>query len=490
MYTLNAREAAPALATPDMFGNNSRLARKGPLSVAVPGELAGYWAARQRFGNRSLSWRRIIQPAIELCRDGVPVSWTLAAVLGDYAFPPNGTPAEMALKATFTDPSTGRGWLEGQMYRRPALADTLDQLAAAGDGLADLFYRGDLGRRLVADIGGGLLTEQDLAAYSAVWAEPVVLDLSPRLNLTMYSVPAPGSGPVLAAILNIIQNSDRYEEDALFYHRLVEAFKFAYAARGRLGDPLGDPDIAETVNRLMANLTSADWGKEKYSLINDTATQADLGVYGGGEDLLGSVADHGTAHVSVLAANGDAVSVTSTINLEFGSGLLSPATGIILNDEMDDFSSPGFANDYELPPSPANYIRPGKRPLSSMSPAIFIDSQGRARLVIGASGGSKITTSTALTAARHLLQGETVRKAVSRPRLHHQLSPNILEYQSQLDGVIVAGLAARGHVTRDMGGAGSVVGAIAVTSYAGDDDRRPRVQAAADYRKAGGVDGF
>ena len=160
---------------------------------------------------------------------------------------------------------------------------------------------------------------------------------------------------------------------------------------------------------------------------------------------------------------------------------------------MDDFSFPGFANDYNLPPAAANRVRAGKRPLSSMSPAIFLDSTGRARLVVGASGGSKITTATALTAVRVLMQGEAVATAVNRPRLHHQLSPNRVDYQSQLEGGIVTGLAGRGHVTRDMGGAGSVVGAIAVkggeeSSLLPAADKR--VQASADYRKAGGVDGF
>ncbi len=226
----------------------------------------------------------------------------------------------------------------------------------------------------------------------------------------------------------------------------------------------------------------------RYSLINDTATQSDLGVYGAA--FLKAASDHGTAHVSVLAANGDAVAATSTINQEFGSGLLAPTSGIILNDEMDDLSFPGFANDYNVPPSAANSVRAGKRPLSSMSPAIFLDSAGRARLVVGASGGSKITTATALTAVRVLMQGEAVATAVNRPRLHHQLSPNRVDYQSQLDGAIVTGLAGRGHVTRDMGGAGSVVGAIAVKVDESSLPADKRVQASADYRKAGGVDGF
>jgi gamma-glutamyltranspeptidase/glutathione hydrolase/leukotriene-C4 hydrolase len=429
VYTLNARESAPALASPGMFGNNSRLALKGPLSVAVPGELAGYWAARQRFGNHSLSWRRIIQPTIDLCTGGIPVSWTLAEALSDYKFTEKGAPAETALRNTFTDPATGRGWQEGQLYRRPDLADTLDRLAAAGDGLAELFYRGELGRQLVADVGG-LMTEADLAAYNATWAEPVALELLPAsLNLTLYSVPPPGSGAVLAAILNIMQQSNDSDEDALFYHRLVEAFKFAYAARSRLGDPTGDPDLTEVVNQLVAQLTSADWGQHQYNLINDTATQTNISVYYGADFMGSLVSDHGTAHISVLAANGDAVAATSTINQVFGSGLLSPGTGIILNDEMDDFSFPEFANDYNLPPSPANYARPGKRPLSSMSPAIFIDPGGRVRLIVGASGGSKITTATALTAVRHLWLGEDINVAVNRPRVHHQLSPNLLEYQ-------------------------------------------------------------
>jgi gamma-glutamyltranspeptidase / glutathione hydrolase / leukotriene-C4 hydrolase len=468
-----------------MFGNNSRAALKGPLAVAVPGELAGYWAARQRFGNRSLSWRRIIQPTIDLCRNGIPVSWTLADVLSDYEFALNGTPAEVALRETFTDPTTGRVLQKGQLYRRPALADTLDRLAAAEESLVNLFYRGELGRQLLADLPGGIISEADLAAYSARWEDPVVLPLAPLLNLTLYSVPPPGSGAVLAAILNIIQHSDHFGEDALFFHRLVEAFKFAYGARSRLGDPRGDdPALASAVSQLVSNMTSSSWGWDRFRLINDSATLADLSLYGADFLAAGAAAkDHGTAHVSVLAANGDAVAVTSTINQEFGAGLLSPTTGIIFNDEMDDFAFAGFANDFNLPPSAANSVRPGKRPLSSMSPTIFLDAEGRARLIIGAAGGSKITTATALTAVRQLWLNETAAEAVARPRVHHQLSPNVLEYQSELDRAIVSGLTARGHVVKDRGGAGSVVGAIAVAADG-------RVEAAADYRKAGAVDGY
>jgi gamma-glutamyltranspeptidase/glutathione hydrolase/leukotriene-C4 hydrolase len=215
-------------------------------------------------------------------------------------------------------------------------------------------------------------------------------------------------------------------------------------------------------------------------MINDSSTVNDPHYYG---SYFYNPKDDGTAHISIVAPNGDAVAVTSTINLSFGSEIMSPCTGIIYNDQMDDFSYPCIVNDFDLPPSPNNFPKAGKRPLSSMSPSILIDTSGDVKLVVGASGGTKITTATALTSILNLQMEWDIEKCVDAPRLHHQLSPMTVEYESSMKTEVVEGLIARGHIVEDVGGAGSVVGAI-------DRVQKMTLHAKADWRKSGGVDGF
>ncbi len=213
-------------------------------------------------------------------------------------------------------------------------------------------------------------------------------------GLTMYSSPPPGSGVVLAYILNILENyamSAADADDPVTYQRIAEAFKWGYARRSELGDPF-DPDYTQQILDLAANMTSEEWAFEAFSLINDTATSNDTSFYGAQYDIS---SDHGTSHVAVIAPNGDAVSATSTHNLQFGGKFMSPSTGVILNNEMDDFSYPGQTNEWGVEPSPSNYPIPGKRPMSSMAPAIFVDADGNAKLVTGAAGGTQITTAIA-----------------------------------------------------------------------------------------------
>jgi len=472
---LNARETAPGLATTDMFHGNSSLSSKGALAVAVPGEIAGYWEARRLYGNQSLSWRRLMQPTIDMCRNGIPVSWTIADTIAGREF------SDTTLKAVLTDPETGKGWKEGQTYKRTALADTLEALADAGDNGDELFYNGSIAVDLVNDLGklGGILSLSDLTSYRTEWLDPIAVNMS-STNLTLYSIPPPGSGAVLAAILNIMENFPIEEDDPLFYHRLVEAFKWAYGARSNLGDP-NDKEITELVGKLVTEMTSSEWAYKKYLMINDNSTVNDPFYYG--SDVL-NPRDGGTAHLSIVAPNGDAVSVTSTVNLVFGSEIMSPSTGIIYNDQMDDFSFPGIVNDFDLPPAPNNFPKPGKRPLSSMSPSIFVDHFGDVRLVVGGSGGTKITTATALTSLRILRLGWDIGRSVEEPRLHHQLSPMTVEYQSTMKADVVQGLVDRGHIVEDIGGAGSVVGVI-------QRIQNGSLLAKADTsRKAGGVGGF
>jgi len=472
---LNARETAPAFANPNMYAADPSLSSKGPLAVAVPGEIAGYWAARKRYGNSSISWERILGPSIRMAREGIPVSNTLADAIADKNW------LDPTLKETFTDPSTGAGWVEKSKHRRPRLAASLEALAEAGNDGDSLFYKGNLGKALVQDLQqqGGNITMADLNAYTADWLPGLEVDLA-RDNLTLHSVPPPGSGAVLAAVLNIMQQMPllRPGDEVLFYHHLVEAFKWAYAERSKLGDPQDD-QITSEVRELVRAMTSQAWAEERAQLVRDNVTSNEVSYYGG---QFNTVDEHGTAHLSVVAPNGDAVAVTSTINQSFGCGLMSTSTGIIYNDQMDDFSFPEITNGFGLPPSPNNFPRPGKRPMSSMCPTIITDSQGIAKLVIGASGGTKITTSVALVALLHLERAKGLAESVASARLHHQLSPMEVEHESSLPKEIQEGLRDRGHILKDTGSAGSVVQAIARDCEI--------LTAAADGRKSGGVDGF
>ena len=196
----------------------------------------------------------------------------------------------------------------------------------------------------------------------------------------------------------------------------------------RLGDP-ADPLITESVDQLVAEMTSSAWALEKFLLTKDNHTVTDPTYYG---SRFYTEEDHGTAHLSLVDSWGNAVAVTSTINQEFGAEIRSPTTGIIFNDQMDDFSYPGITNGFNLPPPPSNFVVPGKRPLSSMAPSVFVDGAGEVRLVVGASGGTKITTATALVAVLTELQGWQLEQSVDTPRLHHQLSPMEVRWCTEL----------------------------------------------------------
>ncbi|XP_066271491.1 glutathione hydrolase 1 proenzyme-like [Branchiostoma lanceolatum] len=333
---------------------------------------------------------------------------------------------------------------ENQIMKRPQLAETL---RAVADGGADAFYTGEIAKNLVDDIqaAGGIITEQDLRDYQVEVTSP--LNISLAGGLTVLSPPPPSSGAVLSLILNILDgyrfspsSVDGVDNLILTYHRIVEAFKFAYAKRSELGDPRF-VDIAE----LISNLTSDDYADSLRHRITDSTTH-DYRYYGPSFVL---PEDGGTSHVSVLAPNGDAVSVTSTVNLFFGSKLRSASTGVILNNLMDDFSSPNLTNSFGVPPSPANFIRPGKRPMSSMNPVVVVDGNGDVRLVTGASGGTKITTATAYVLMQHLWFGLDIGSAVETPRLHHQLLPDHVDTERSRPfrpEAVLEGLRQKNHV--------------------------------------------
>lgn len=293
--SLISREMAPGKAHMNMFDKDSSLF--GGMSIAIPGEIKGYWAMHQKYGK--LPWKRLFEPAIKLCLEGHPLT-----VFLHKALIRNETDirTERSFRGIFVDPDTGLLMDIGKTIRQPKLAETLRHIADNG---ADSLYGGQIGRNLVKDIQerGGIVTLDDLKNYEVKWTDPVKFNF---LNYTVYSSPLPGGGAVLSLIMNLINNMLTYD-NALLSHRLIESFKHSYGRRPFLGDVDKEPHVQSTFE----DMTSESFAKELINLVNDNKTESDKVFYGA---KYTAAEDHGTASMSVIHPNGDAVSITSTLN--------------------------------------------------------------------------------------------------------------------------------------------------------------------------------
>ncbi|XP_053667022.1 scoloptoxin SSD14 [Anopheles marshallii] len=472
--TLNARETAPAASEQSMLlvakkrGQDTR-----GLTVAVPGELKGYWELHQRYGR--LKWATLVQPTIELCERGHLVTPYLSRILQRVQ---TQLYAEPSMREVFINPATNRTWQEGDTIKRLKLAESLRIVAQ--EGVNSMYSRnGTLLKMLMNDLQsfGSIIDEDDFLNYRPRWESPDSVTL--KSGEQVHSIAVPGSGTVQNFMLRIL---DGYREmdskDTLTWHRIVESMKFAYGLRTRIGDPAFTPEAMEVIR----NLTDPQFADHiRTKLISDERTYNDFAHYGA---EFADVEDKGTAHICVLAPNGDAVSATSTINYLLGAKIRSQSTGIILNDEMDDFSTPGTVNTYGLPASPANFIAPGKIPLSSMTPSIVTDRNGSVRMVLGGAGGSRITSATAVMIYRHLVFGHDLDTIMNEKRLHHQLAPMWVDYEAGFPQSILDGLTAKGHRVKEKTPDAGFAAATGIVQ----DAKEHAVQAAFDPRRGGSME--
>ncbi|KAF9374942.1 hypothetical protein BGX21_003989 [Mortierella sp. AD011] len=424
---IDFRETAPAGASPNMYKKDPILAQKGGLSVAVPGEIRGLELAHSRYGK--LPWERLFAPSVKMARDGWAIGPELAKRLQLYK-----TMMETEPDWSKTFAPNGTVLREGQWIKRGALADTLETIGRKG---ADAFYTGPIAQSMVdyIKVNGGILDMDDMKSYKPLLKEPMVGYYQGR---KIYTTPAPTSGPVLISILNILERYDlgRFKQNAnVEAHRLVEAMKFGYAQRTELGDP----DFTDLETKIQSMLS-----KDTASLIRANISDSRTFPVEYYNPHWGSIETHGTTHMSTVDRDNMAVALTSTVNLVFGSKLLDPKTGIILNDEMDDFSIPGTPNYFGLRPSPYNYPEPGKRPLSSCVPTI-VERDGQFELALGGSGGSRIITSVLQTMLNIYNHEYNVMEAIEAPRLHHQLMPHVVDIESGFSPSEINFLLTRGH---------------------------------------------
>ena len=432
---IDYREMAPAAAFRDMYldadGNvDSDRARYTHHSVGAPGTVAGMAAALDRFGSMSLA--EVMAPAIRLAREGMVVSQDLSDSLKSRS---ERLRRWDSTAAVFFKPD-GSAYEAGERLRQPDLAWSLEQIAEQGP---EAFYKGEIARKIAAEMSahGGPMTEADLASYKTVFREPV---RGQYRGYEILSMPPPSSGGVhLVQILNLLEPYPigyLGANGAETIHLMAEAMKLAYADRAQ---HLGDPDFWSVP---VVGLTSKAYADSLRSGIDRHRATPSSDIRHGDPTPYES---NETTHYSVMDRYGNVVSNTYTLNFSYGTGIVAAGTGILLNNEMDDFSAkPGEPNAYGLVGGDANAVEAGKRPLSSMTPTIVFR-DGKPVLATGSPGGSRIITTTLQVIMNMVDHGMNVAEATAAPRVHHQWLPDELRVEEGLSPDTLTLLAARGH---------------------------------------------
>ena len=432
-YVLDFREVAPAAGHPTMYQDEAGevvegLSRNGGLAVAVPGE--GRGLARLLAEHGTMRPSDVVKPAIRLAGRGFPLGAHLHAALMKQ-------PGMVILFDALTEVPK-----QGELVRRRTLASTLDGWARSkGEALNVGPLAGDIVATVQAE--GGILTLEDLASYQPVEREPLV---GHYRGYTVVTMPPPSSGG--AVLLQALAVLEGYELEPLGHnssdhiHLLAETFQHAYADRAAV---MGDPDFTDVpVDAMLdperiAEIQRSIWPARTF----------DRQDYGAGYAL---PEDAGTLHVSVIDETGLGVALTTTINTSFGSKVVAPKSGVLLNNEMDDFvSKPGVPNAYGLIGREANAVEPGKKPLSSMTPTLLINPEGEVVMAVGGSGGSFIISSTLQVLSNVVDFGMDPEEAVSAPRMHHQWVPETLFVDEGISLDTIGALEGRGHTVTQMG---------------------------------------
>lgn len=452
VISIDAREAAPKAASKHMYDDFPLYSILGGRAVAVPGELKGLWSLYQRHSSGNLSWKQLFEPVIELNRKGWPCSAVFELILkveNDRVF--------------LIAPQLKQGWDfifrdDGSLLhrddwiKRPNYADTLERIANSGS--ADIFYdpKGDLvaGMVALAKRLGGIIVAQDFADYDVVVEKPISTEVNfPQGVKTVYTARGVSLGLAMVAGLKFFTRIFDNDAPLLYLHKLIESFKWLAAIRTRFGDTEDAYKEALIKNYTLEAWIDSVFAEHKYS---DHHT-FNWSSYGPEYEMALLM---GTAHFSVVDEHNNSVAMTTTVNLLFGSLVYDNRTGIILNNEMDDFSMPRRPNSFNLTPSVHNFIKPRKRPLSLTSPTIIVDKEGRPEMVIGCAGGLRIPTAVLQAIIGVYFYNQTMLEAIAYPRLHHQLIPEAVMVENstvlnELYPKVEADLRKRNHSIVELG---------------------------------------
>jgi gamma-glutamyltranspeptidase/glutathione hydrolase len=463
---IDYRETAPAATTRDIFLGadgkpDTARSRDSALGIGVPGTVAGLALALDKYGSGALTLAEILQPAIALARDGVVISDDSADTLPEW----HKRLARWPTSARIFSRADGSSLREGDRLVQSDLAATLSAIAAQGP---RGFYQGPVAEKLAQAIreAGGIVTADDLASYHAVIREPV---RGSYRGYDIVSMPQPSSGGVvLLEALNILEGfamREMAQGSAPSLHAMIEAMKRAYADRARY---LGDPAF---VAAPVATLIGKDYAARQRASIDPARATPWTDALSAVPPREGS----NTTHFSVVDSRGNAVSNTYTLNFSYGVGLVAEGTGVLLNNELDDFTAaPGASNAYGLVGFEANLPGPGKRPLSSMAPTIVLKN-GRPVLVTGSPGGSRIISTVLQVIVNVLDYRMDIAAAVAAPRLHHQWLPDEVRVERGFADETLAALKAMGHtIVTPLGQTSANSIAVTPTGVLGAPDPRTR----------------
>jgi len=468
---LDFREMAPAKAFRDMYldskGNvDEDKARFSLMSSGVPGTVAGMAHALKNYG--TLSWGEVLAPAIKLAEEGFVVSYDMAQKLKEHEHLRENS---ATCKAYFKD--NCQPYTDGEVIRQPDLAWTLKTLKKQGPAA---FYSGAIADKIVAEMkrGGGLITKADLKNYQIVEREPIMGNFR---GFEVASMPPPSSGGLhVIQMLNMLDQfplKDYGSNSAQWVHHLSAAMKRAYADRSKY---LGDPDH---VSVPVKGLTSLDYAKELAQGIQDCCVVASADIGPGNAPRYESP---DTTHYSVMDQWGNAVVNTYTLNFSYGSGIVIPGTGMLMNNQMDDFSAkPGTPNGYGLLGAEANAIAARKRPLSSMTPTIVFK-DGKPYVLTGSPGGSKIINAVLQILLNVMVHDMNIAEATSTPRIHHQWLPDVLNLEPGFSPDTIKLLKEMGYkinIDQTLGSTQSIMWKDGIF-YGAADPRRPGAGAVAN----------